>query len=101
MTEVCYNINGRKNKIMTSSSFLTYICNNFIVFTGSELVGTDDDGEHQTLRDISRCAPREISYETSQCEVQPQHCNMQQQHCSVQPQHCDVQLSLPNRRISF
>ncbi|KAL3984996.1 BED zinc finger family protein [Acanthocheilonema viteae] len=57
---------------------------------GSELIGTDDDGEHQTLRDISRCAPREINYETPQCDVQPQHCNMQQQHCTVQSQHCDA-----------
>ncbi|EFO22291.1 hypothetical protein LOAG_06196 [Loa loa] len=59
--------------------------------TGSEIVGTDDDGEHQTLRDISRCAPREISYDTPGCDVQPQHCNMQQQHCIVQSQHCGVQ----------
>uniref|UniRef100_A0A1I8ENX0 BED-type domain-containing protein n=1 Tax=Wuchereria bancrofti TaxID=6293 RepID=A0A1I8ENX0_WUCBA len=59
--------------------------------TGSELVGTDDDGEHQTLHDISRCAPREITYETSQCDVQPQHCNIQQQHCNVHSQNCDVQ----------
>uniref|UniRef100_A0A8R1XW08 BED-type domain-containing protein n=1 Tax=Onchocerca volvulus TaxID=6282 RepID=A0A8R1XW08_ONCVO len=58
---------------------------------GSELVGADDNGEHQTLRDISRCAPREINYETSQCDVQSQHCNMQQQHCNLQSQHCEVQ----------
>ncbi|CAG9536893.1 unnamed protein product [Cercopithifilaria johnstoni] len=57
---------------------------------GSELVAADNNGEHQTLRDISRCAPREISYETSQCDMQPQHCNMQQQHCNVQTQHCDA-----------
>uniref|UniRef100_A0A0R3RHC1 BED-type domain-containing protein n=1 Tax=Elaeophora elaphi TaxID=1147741 RepID=A0A0R3RHC1_9BILA len=70
------------------------------VYHDAELVRADDDGEHQTLRDISRCAPREISYETSQCDVQSQHCNMQQQHCSVQPQHCDVQVPLPNRRTN-
>uniref|UniRef100_A0A915Q0A9 BED-type domain-containing protein n=1 Tax=Setaria digitata TaxID=48799 RepID=A0A915Q0A9_9BILA len=59
--------------------------------TGSELVSANDDGEHQTLRDISRCAPREISYEAPQCDVQPQHCNLQPQHCNVQQQHCSVQ----------
>ncbi|MCP9262812.1 hypothetical protein DINM_005777 [Dirofilaria immitis] len=66
------------------------------VYHATELVGADDDGDHQTLRDISHCTPREINYETSQCDVQSQHCNMQQQHCNLQSQHCDRKNDVKN-----
>ncbi|VDM99453.1 unnamed protein product [Thelazia callipaeda] len=89
---------ARNDKCMENTEHLMSQRNNVYRGSGAELVTADDDGEHQTLHDISRCAPREITYEPQECNLQ--HCNMQQQHCSVHAQHCDVQeLPLSNQRV--
>ncbi|VDK27229.1 unnamed protein product [Gongylonema pulchrum] len=59
--------------------------------SGAEVVVRNENGEEQTLSDISRCAPPGIAYERPQSAIHSDHCKVHQQHCSVQPQCCDVQ----------